>query len=232
MEDTGVSISPEVDVGQVEGGFVMGLGLWTSEKLSYDEQTGQLLENSTWSYHPPSCMDIPADLRTEFYNSGNNPHGVLSSKATGEPSVLAGCSVLFALRMAISSARKDGGDTDWFQFGKICLCNSQVNFINIFFRRSGHSGEYQAGYQRSQSEICIVILIHSYTVTLHCTKNCTKCLINIFPQLYLQYFIVSSSTSTTEAACLYLAIFIWVLSTQVLVVLSQERRDARQERET
>ena len=119
MEDTGVSISPEVDIGQVEGGLVMGLGLWTSEKLRYREDTGQLLDNSTWHYHVPSCMDIPADLRTEFYNSGNNPNGVLSSKATGEPSVLAGCSVMFALRMAIRAAREDGGNTDWFQFGKL-----------------------------------------------------------------------------------------------------------------
>ena len=63
-------------------------------------------------------MDIPADLRSSFYNSGNNPNGVLSSKATGEPSVLASCSVMFALRMAIKSAREDGGDKEWFQFGK------------------------------------------------------------------------------------------------------------------
>jgi len=116
MEDTGVSISPEVDIGQVEGGFVMGLGMWTCEKLSYDQVTGQLLDNSTWYYHVPSSRDIPADLRTEFYNSGHNPNGVLSSKATGEPSVLAGCSVMFALRMAIKSAREDGGDKEWFQF--------------------------------------------------------------------------------------------------------------------
>ena len=119
MEDTGVSISPEVDIGQVEGGFVMGLGLWTSEKLRYDEVTGQLLDNCSWYYHVPSSRDIPADLRTEFYNSGSNPNGVLSSKATGEPSVLAGCSVIFALRMAIKSAREDGGDKEWFQFGKL-----------------------------------------------------------------------------------------------------------------
>ena len=66
-------------------------------------------------------MDVPADLRTEFYDSGNNPNGVLGSKATGEPSVLAGCSVLFALRMAITSARADAGLTDWFQFGKLSI---------------------------------------------------------------------------------------------------------------
>jgi len=115
-QDTGASISPEVDVGQVEGGLVMGLGLWTTEELKYDPGTGQLINNSSWNYHVPTCLDIPADLRTEFYNSGHNPNGVLGSKTTGEPSVLAGCSVLFALRMAIKSAREDGGDFEWFQF--------------------------------------------------------------------------------------------------------------------
>ena len=75
------------------------------------------MDNSTWHYKVPTCLDVPADLRIEFYDSGNNPNGVLGSKATGEPSVLAGCSVLFALRMAIKSARADGGLTDWFQFG-------------------------------------------------------------------------------------------------------------------
>ena len=116
-EDTGSSISPEVDIGQVEGGLVLGLGehrvtvdtchvsraltaagLWTSEQLRYHPLTGALLDNSTWYYHVPSVLDIPATLRTQFYNSGHNPAGVLGSKTTGEPSVLAGCSVLFAIR--------------------------------------------------------------------------------------------------------------------------------------
>ena len=40
------------------------LGLWTTENLRYEPSTGQLLDNSTWHYHVPSCLDIPADLRT------------------------------------------------------------------------------------------------------------------------------------------------------------------------
>ena len=109
-EDTGSSISPEVDISQVDwvstasqdtchvSRALTAAGLWTSEQLRYHPLTGALLDNSTWYYHVPSCLDIPATLRTQFYNSGHNPAGVLGSKTTGEPSVLAGCSVLFAIR--------------------------------------------------------------------------------------------------------------------------------------
>lgn len=49
MEDAGQSLNPEVDIGQVEGAFVMGLGYWLMEYMMYDEQTGQPLTNRTWA---------------------------------------------------------------------------------------------------------------------------------------------------------------------------------------
>ena len=48
LEDAGLSTSPEVDIGQVEGAFCMGLGLWTSEEIKHDPETGELLTKNTW----------------------------------------------------------------------------------------------------------------------------------------------------------------------------------------
>ncbi|XP_026467613.1 indole-3-acetaldehyde oxidase-like [Ctenocephalides felis] len=85
LEDTGDSMSPEIDVGQVEGAFVMGLGYWLNEQIIYDDKTGELLTNRTWTYKPPGAKDIPIDFRVEFIRNSKNPLGVLRSKATGEP---------------------------------------------------------------------------------------------------------------------------------------------------
>ena len=86
----------------------------------YDLETGASLTSDTWDYKPPSSQDIPEDMRTSFYDSGHNPAGVLSSKCTGEPSVMMGCGVMFAIRNALDSARKEAGFNakDWFNMGK------------------------------------------------------------------------------------------------------------------
>lgn len=71
-------------------------------------------------YKPPSSQDIPEDLRTTFYNSKRNPYGVLGSKATGEPCVLMGVGVMFAIRDAINAIKKDlGADLKtWYRMGE------------------------------------------------------------------------------------------------------------------
>lgn len=58
----------------------MGLGMWTSEHLLYDKQSGELLTDRTWTYKPPGIKDIPADMRIYFRRNADNPSGVLQSK--------------------------------------------------------------------------------------------------------------------------------------------------------
>ncbi|CAL8096700.1 unnamed protein product [Orchesella dallaii] len=113
-EDVGKSMSPGVDIGQIEGGYIMGQGLWTTEKIIHDEETGKLLTSGTWDYKPPECKDVPEDFRITLLRNTPNPHGVLRSKATGEPSVDSAFAVILAMRNAIAAARADVGVTDWF----------------------------------------------------------------------------------------------------------------------
>ena len=80
LEDAGLSTSPVVDIGQVEGAFIMGLGLFTSEEIKHDRETGELLTKNTWEYKPPAAKDIPQDFRVTLLKNARNPLGVMSSK--------------------------------------------------------------------------------------------------------------------------------------------------------
>ncbi|KAH8420939.1 hypothetical protein KR222_010850 [Zaprionus bogoriensis] len=119
LEDAGESLSPNIDIGQIEGAFVMCLGYWLSEQLVYDRQTGRLLTDRTWNYKPPGAKDIPIDFRIELVqNPQPSSAGFMRSKATGEPPCCLAVSVVFALQQALQSARKDAGlAREWVRLG-------------------------------------------------------------------------------------------------------------------
>ncbi|XP_069995409.1 xanthine dehydrogenase/oxidase isoform X1 [Penaeus vannamei] len=133
LEDAGKSTSPLVDVGQVEGAYIMGQGLFTVEKPLYDPGTGRRLTDGTWYYTPPAALDIPVDFRVALLHDAPNPVGVQSSKVTGEPPLCLAFTVVMALRQAVASARGDAGVTGWFQMDtpltvdnlqRLCLVDS------------------------------------------------------------------------------------------------------------
>ncbi|XP_076115153.1 xanthine dehydrogenase-like isoform X1 [Mytilus galloprovincialis] len=107
LYDCGESMNPMIDVGQVEGAFVMGLGYWLTESVKFASTTGQLLTRSTWEYKPPMAKDIPIDFRIQLLKNAPNPVGVLRSKAVGEPPLCMSCSALFALKRCVEAARRD-----------------------------------------------------------------------------------------------------------------------------
>ena len=90
---------------QIEGAFIMGMGLCTMEEILVEPQTGKLLSDSTWTYKIPTAADIPRQFNVTFLKDSPNIRSVMSSKASGEPSMMLSMSVLYALRRAVLAAK-------------------------------------------------------------------------------------------------------------------------------
>merc|ERR1711924_100762 len=114
--DQGTSLNPDIDIGQIEGGFVMTLGHIFTEQVLFNAQYQQL-NLSTWEYKIPSAYDIPMELNVSLLADAPNPSpaGCLKSKASAEPAMPTALSALFAAKAAIYAARADAGNTDHFQ---------------------------------------------------------------------------------------------------------------------
>ena len=107
VQDVGRSVSRAIDIGQIEGGFIQGMGWLTSEELVWDAQ-GRLLTHGPSSYKIPSAGDLPAEFRIELWPEANREDNVYGSKAVGEPPLMLAISVWEALRDAVAQARGDG----------------------------------------------------------------------------------------------------------------------------
>jgi len=102
LHDVGRSLNPALDIGQVEGGFVQGMGWLTTEELVYDQQ-GRLRTHAPSTYKIPCASDVPADFRVKLFESlGNKEDTIYRSKAVGEPPLMLGISVWTAIFDAIA----------------------------------------------------------------------------------------------------------------------------------
>ncbi len=102
LHDVGKSLNEKIDIGQIEGGFIQGLGWVTTEDLKYDEE-GNLLNHSPDTYKIPTIKDIPRDFRVELLKDAPNPNTIKQSKAVGEPPFMLALSVWMAIKDAISA---------------------------------------------------------------------------------------------------------------------------------
>ncbi len=102
LHDAGNSINPAIDKGQVEGAFIQGMGWLTSEQLCWDD-SGRLSTHAPSTYKIPAVSDCPARFKVELFENQNVKDTILRSKAVGEPPLLLGFSVFFAIRDAIAS---------------------------------------------------------------------------------------------------------------------------------
>ena len=103
LHDVGASLNPAIDIGQVEGGFIQGMGWLTMEELVWSDQ-GKLLTSGPASYKIPTVADMPLDLRVTLVENRKNPEDtVFHSKAVGEPPFMLGISVWCAIKDAVAS---------------------------------------------------------------------------------------------------------------------------------
>jgi len=102
LHDVGRSLNPAIDLGQIEGGFVQGMGWLTTEELVFDKE-GQLLTHAPSTYKIPCSSDVPADFRVALFNGSNREETIYRSKAVGEPPLMLGISVFAAIADALHS---------------------------------------------------------------------------------------------------------------------------------
>ncbi|MGB0930242.1 MAG: xanthine dehydrogenase molybdopterin binding subunit [Chitinophagales bacterium] len=106
VHDFGTSMNRLVDLGQIEGGLVQGIGWMTMEEVAYNEK-GRLLSNALSTYKIPDIYSVPKEINTHFLPTDNNNLAIYKSKAVGEPPLMYGIGAFFAIAEAIRAFNPD-----------------------------------------------------------------------------------------------------------------------------
>ena len=107
LQDVGRSINPAIDIGQIEGGFVQGMGWLTTEQLVWNDK-GHLSTHAPSTYKIPTAGDVPAHFNVALWPEANREDNVFGSKAVGEPPLMLAIGVYEALRAAVAATQPDG----------------------------------------------------------------------------------------------------------------------------
>ncbi|RYY27406.1 MAG: xanthine dehydrogenase molybdopterin binding subunit [Sphingomonadales bacterium] len=109
LHDVGRSLNPAIDLGQIEGAFIQGMGWLTTEELVYDAR-GRLLTHAPSTYKIPTANDRPAHMDVRLWEAGRNVEATIHrSKAVGEPPFMLAISVFSALTQAVAATAPDKG---------------------------------------------------------------------------------------------------------------------------
>ena len=104
LQDAGQSLNPAIDIGQIEGAFIQGMGWLTMEELVWHPTSGKLTTHAPSTYKIPTANDCPPVFNVKLFDGPNKEDSIHRSKAVGEPPLLLPFSVFFAIRDAVSSA--------------------------------------------------------------------------------------------------------------------------------
>jgi len=103
LHDAGQSLNPAIDIGQIEGAFIQGMGWLTTEELVWHPTTGKLTTHAPSTYKIPTANDCPPVFNVKLFEGQNAEDSIHRSKAVGEPPLLLPFSVFFAIRDAVSA---------------------------------------------------------------------------------------------------------------------------------
>jgi xanthine dehydrogenase large subunit len=103
LHDVGRSLNPALDIGQIEGAFIQGMGWLTMEELVWHPSSGLLWTHAPSTYKIPTANDCPPEFNVVLFDNGNVEDSIHRSKAVGEPPLLLPFSVVLAIRDAISA---------------------------------------------------------------------------------------------------------------------------------
>jgi xanthine dehydrogenase molybdopterin-binding subunit B len=112
LYDAGESLNPAIDIGQIEGGYVQGLGWCTTEEILWDGK-GNLLTHSPDTYKIPAVRDVPADFRVALLEGHPNPDAIRGSKAVAEPPFMLALSAWLAIKDAVSAVGRHRFEPDF-----------------------------------------------------------------------------------------------------------------------
>jgi xanthine dehydrogenase large subunit len=105
LHDVGTSINPAIDIGQIEGGFIQGMGWLTTEQLVWNDK-GLLTTHAPSTYKIPATGDVPEHFKIDLWPEPNREDNVFGSKAVGEPPLMLAISVYEAMRDAVASTAR------------------------------------------------------------------------------------------------------------------------------
>jgi xanthine dehydrogenase large subunit len=144
VHDVGDSLSPLIDLGQIEGGFVQGVGWLTLEELLWDEtggpHRGRLNTQAASTYKIPSFSEMPEQFNVHFFERATESGVVYGSKAVGEPPLMEAFSVREALRQAVGAF----GPAGW-GVSLACPATPEAVYWAIEAARAGHPAPAYAG---------------------------------------------------------------------------------------
>ena len=125
MYDMGWSMNPALDIGQVEGAYIQGVGYLLEEWMVFQDgegdDQGRLNTLNTWRYKLPAITSIPLQFNTHLFprdraDVPDNPNELLSAKEVGEPPLVLGVSAFLALKQAVRASRVERGLSGLFRF--------------------------------------------------------------------------------------------------------------------